>query len=68
MFVEMNCGRCESYFQIESEEEDPLWLLVHRFTNSHVECGFMTPTATEEDGPIKKKIIKPRLTEESEGA
>jgi hypothetical protein len=53
---------------MESMEEDAVWLLVHRFTDAHVACGFISPTT--EDAPIEyqKKVIKPRLKDESEEA
>jgi hypothetical protein len=66
MFVELNCGRCESYIHLDSEEEDPVWLMAHRFSNAHAECGFMTPSSAEQDTPLKKKVIKPRRHDESE--
>lgn len=68
MYVEMTCGRCESYFQIDSEDEDPVWLMAHRFANGHADCGFMAPSTGDEDLPLKKKIIKPRRSEDSEEA
>lgn len=68
MFTEMNCGSCESYFQIDSEEEDAVWLLVHRFMDAHVDCGFVNPTAGDSLVSFKKKVIKPRIKDESEEA
>lgn len=68
MFTEMNCGACESYFQIESEEEEAVWLLVHRFMDSHVDCGFVSPTVGDSLVSFKKKVIKPRIKDESEEA
>lgn len=68
MHTELHCGFCDSYLQMESMEEDAVWLLVHRFTDAHVACGFISPTT--EDAPIEyqKKVIKPRLKDESEEA
>lgn len=66
MYVEMNCGRCESFFHVDSEEEDAVWLLTHRFANAHAECGFMSVTSEEPSLPLKKKVIKPRRSEETE--
>lgn len=68
MFTEMNCGSCESYFQIESEEEDAVWLLIHRFTAAHADCGFVSPTMEDTAVSFKKKVIKPRILDESEEA
>lgn len=68
MFVEMNCGACESYFQVEADEEDAVWLMMHRFSSAHADCGFMTPSLGEPAVALKKKVIKPRLTDESEEA
>jgi len=66
MYVELHCGACESSFQVESEEEDPVWLMIHRFSNAHADCGFMTPASGDGDLPLKRKVIKPRLAEDSE--
>lgn len=68
MFVEMTCGRCDSILQIDSDEEDPVWLMAHRFATAHTECGFMTQTVSEDSLPVKKKIIKPRRSQDSEEA
>jgi hypothetical protein len=64
MFAEMVCGKCESYFQADTDDDDAaLWVMMNRFANSHVSCGYMTPMSQE--APIEeghKKIIKPRLS------
>lgn len=68
MYTELNCGHCESYFQVDSEEEDAVWMMIHRFSTAHADCGFMAPTGTEPATPLKKKVIKPRRSEDSEEA
>lgn len=67
MFVEMTCGHCESGFSIDSEEEDPGWMLIARFANAHAQCGYMTPLLDGEDSPVRK-VIRPRLTGDPEEA
>ena len=68
MFTEMNCGHCECFFQIESEEEDAVWLLVHRFLDAHTDCGFVATVNKDSSVSFKKKVIKPRIVDESEEA
>jgi hypothetical protein len=44
-FVEMSCGKCDSSFQLEIEENDSLPLLwANQFMSAHSECGFMSPS------------------------
>lgn len=66
MFVEMVCGSCESSINIDSEEEDAVWMIVHRFANAHAGCGFMSPNHLETEFMSGVKVIKPRMSEESE--
>lgn len=69
MYAELMCGKCDSTFSVDAEDEDPVWLLIMRFANAHAECGYMTPLGDENDGAATRtKIIKPRLTGESEEA
>lgn len=65
MYTELACGHCDSSLQVESEEEDAVWLLIHRFANAHADCGFMTPLADSDESPARK-VIKPRLTGDAE--
>lgn len=67
MYVEMNCGRCESSFSLDTEEEDPVWMLLARFANAHADCGYMTALPESDDSPARK-VIKPRLTGDPEEA
>jgi hypothetical protein len=64
MFAEMVCGKCESYFNADSDDDDAaLWVMMNRFANAHVPCGYMTPMHTEESMEEgHKKVIKPRLS------
>lgn len=79
MYVEMVCGSCESYFNCDAdaEEASAVWMMMHRFANAHVDCGYMTRVVQEDDpessaSPVRRKVIKPRLKDieedESEGA
>ena len=79
MYVEMVCGACESYFNCDadSDESSPVWMMMHRFANAHVDCGYMTRNVQEDDPESstissRRKVIKPRLKDveedESEGA
>ena len=68
MFIEMVCGRCESSLNLDAEEEDAVWMLVHRFANAHAECGFMVPSHIDPEFSGGVKVIKPRITEEPEGS
>jgi hypothetical protein len=69
MYADLSCGRCDSTFSIDADDEDPVWLLVMRFANAHADCGYMTPLSDTNDGEATRtKIIKPRLTGESEEA
>ena len=79
MYVEMVCGACESYFNCDadSDEASAVWMMMHRFANAHVDCGYMTRNVQEDDPEsstttARRKVIKPRLKDveedESEGA
>lgn len=79
MYVEMVCGACESYFNCDADAEEgsAVWMMMHRFANAHVDCGYMTRLGQEDDpessaGEVRRKVIKPRLKEfeedDSEGA
>lgn len=79
MYVEMVCGACESYFNCDadSDEASAVWMMMHRFANAHVDCGYMTRVVQEDDpeastSTVRRKVIKPRLKDseedESEGA
>lgn len=70
MYVEMVCGNCESYFNVDADPEDtsPVWMMMHRFASAHVECGYMTRVVQDDDPESatagRKKVIKPRLRDE----
>lgn len=70
MYVEMVCGSCESYFNIDADPEDTsaVWMMMHRFANAHLECGYMTHVVQDDDPNStelpRKKVIKPRLKDE----
>jgi hypothetical protein len=59
MHVDMTCGYCEGSLSLSSEEESAVWMLVHRFANAHVPCGFVTSIVTDYEEPeIKNKFLK----------
>lgn len=66
MFVDMLCGSCDSALNVDSEDDDAVWMLVHRFATAHADCGFMAPNSSEADFSSGVKVIKPRITEDSE--
>jgi hypothetical protein len=66
MHVEMTCN-CEATLILETEEStESVWLLVFRFANAHVSCGYMTTGEAPESEAetTKKRLIKPRRTPE----
>ena len=69
MFIEMSCGKCESTFQVDTEQDDAAWMMAHRFANAHVICGFVAPPLGDMPGAgkTKTKVIKPRLEKAPEG-
>lgn len=44
MRAELECGNCGSRLELESYEEydESIFSLIHRFSNAHVGCGFVT--------------------------
>lgn len=63
----LSCGLCEGQFQIESDQEDPSWMMVYRFADAHAVCGYMTPSVGgSSDADFQTEMIKPRLADESE--
>jgi hypothetical protein len=65
MYFDMICS-CSASFHIELEvdSEEAVWLLVNRFINAHVECGFMTPIA--EQSPTEKQQLNIKITPETD--
>jgi hypothetical protein len=59
MFFEMVC-QCNATLQIDVEKnrEEAAWLLVSRFSNAHVACGFITPLYEEMPQETKRFNIK----------
>ena len=53
MLFDMVCS-CGSAIQISveaGEDDNTVWLLINRFVNAHVKCGFMTEIKTESSMP-----------------
>jgi hypothetical protein len=66
MHVEMICS-CEGTLIMETEDStESVWLLVFRFANAHISCGYMTTGEAPESEAetTKKRLIKPRRTPE----
>lgn len=62
MFIDLSCGKCDQSLSIDSEDNDALWSLVHRFANGHAGCGFIAPVG-KTDIPVeevKRKMVQPR--------
>jgi len=59
MFFEMVC-QCTATLQIDAEKskEEAAWLLVSRFCNAHVACGYITPLYEEMPQDTKRFNIK----------
>ena len=79
MYVDLQCGGCEGHMLVESDDNDGgMWMLVHRFSNAHVACGFVTPPAVLENevtsitnivvsSPSRRRVVKrPRVEEPEE--
>lgn len=43
MFIDLQCGKCEQSLSMESEDNDAMWGIVHRFAEAHLGCGFISP-------------------------
>lgn len=41
MFAEVHCS-CEGSFQVDSEWDESVWMMLYRFADAHVSCGYMT--------------------------
>ena len=65
MQFDMVCA-CGAALTMDIFDEDNMlggWMLVHRFTNAHVSCGYMTTHETEE---IRRNGIRIEMTENNE--
>jgi hypothetical protein len=57
MVVDMVCA-CGAAIQIEIDEENfSAWLLIQRFTDAHVSCGYMTSPVLQELQNPKSSFI-----------
>lgn len=53
MFITMTC-RCGADLELDLEGENMLGMLwAQRFADSHIECGFMSPTVKDKDEQSK---------------
>lgn len=62
MYIELSCGRCEHRVAIDSDDDTAVWSMVHRFSNAHTECGFISPVGAT-DIPVeevKRRLVQPR--------
>ena len=56
MVVDLVCS-CGAGMVVEVDDEDNMtgaWMLVHRFGNAHVKCGYMTRLDAQD--PVPKNI------------
>lgn len=44
MYVALICG-CDAQLELDvpSDGEAAAWVMVHRFSNAHASCGYVTP-------------------------
>ena len=54
MFAEVHCA-CEGALQIDSDWDESVWMMLYRFADAHVTCGFMTSRADGEEQVGKAK-------------
>jgi len=77
MYVDLHCGMCESQMMMDSDDNNSgVWMLVHRFSNAHSACGFVSPPApitenettktTSVSSPRRRVIKKSRMVDEDE--
>ena len=53
MVFDMVCS-CGASLNVESDKDHTLsWLIINRFLEAHVKCGFVTPVVKEEVNPLK---------------
>lgn len=47
--AEMTCT-CSAYLNIDTDtDDDAAWLMIHRFSQAHVRCGFIMPAFGESE-------------------
>lgn len=56
MYIELACA-CGAILNIDGAEDTFTIMLATRFSDSHVECGFVTPL----DGDASVKVVRKRL-------
>jgi hypothetical protein len=66
-YFEMHCGPCDSNLTLDADEDmDTVVLdLVHRFTKSHEECGFVVPSVSKEEEQ-RKRLLQPTKKDDTE--
>lgn len=57
MYVEMTCS-CGAHFQLDVDEDFQGWLLLNRFVEAHVKCGYVTPLASDTPEKIARYDLK----------
>lgn len=67
MFAEMVCV-CGATFQLDVDDDIPAWLLVNRFAEAHVGCGYITPLSSDTPEKIVRYDLKfkPKSTQLNE--
>ena len=65
--VDLHCGPCDSSMVLDADEDmDTVVLdLIHRFTTSHEECGYVAPRVTKEEEQ-RKRIVQPSKKDDTE--
>lgn len=65
MFIEVSC-QCSAMIQLEVDKnkEEAAWLMLNRFANAHVQCGFVSPLL--EEAPATTKKLNIRTTSEKD--
>jgi hypothetical protein len=67
MYLELNCGRCESGVIVDvADEYATLGIdLIHRFAKAHEGCGLVVPSYNEPDS-FPQRSVKPRKPKDTD--
>jgi len=53
MEYDMQCS-CNAVLHIQAKQDETVvWLIIQRFLDAHVKCGYVTPIKKELDAPLK---------------
>jgi hypothetical protein len=62
MYIDLSCGKCESGLALDTVEEEMETFtldLIHRFTQAHESCGYITPSLNTDSVKPSKREDKP---------